>query len=269
MAPKIIYEDSQTIVLNKPAGLVTTPGPAHEDYNKTLAGWLLSYIGMSLKKVGLENRWGIVHRLDKDTSGLIVCAKVPEAFEYLTAQFKKREVKKKYSALCWGEVKNLKSQFKIDASIARNPKNRMKFCVADEGKEAVTEFRVLGMFRHSDPERSEEEESRSFEQNQRDPSVDFRRRQDDKLFTLLEARPHTGRTHQIRVHLKHIGYPIVGDYLYSGRKRWRFAKNVLGLQRQFLHASSLSFKLLDGTVAEFESELPKDLQTCLAQFTAL
>lgn len=275
----IVYEDSNIIVLNKPFGLVTMPGPAHEKYEETLAGWLLSRVGPSLKKVGLEGRWGIAHRLDKDTSGLMVCAKVPLALEHLIAQFKKREVRKKYLAFCWGMVKVTNSaspaaqvsnhgllsthsasqspsvetfasghrlrqcRFVVREPIARNPKNRMRFCTAEGGKEAITEFRIL--------------DTRMLDSNILNANIL------DANFTLLEARPRTGRTHQIRVHLKYIGHPIVGDYLYSGRKRWRFAKNVLGLQRQFLHASSLSFKLLDGTVVEFESELSKDLQACL------
>lgn len=259
--PTVIYEDPQIIVLDKPAGFVTMPGPAHEKYGETLAGWLLSRVGPSLKKVGLEGRLGIVHRLDKDTSGLMVCAKVPEALLHLTAQFKKREVKKKYLALVWEKVTAANSstsevkikrprrsllaagKFTVNAPIVRNPKNRMKFCAAEGGKEAITEFRALGFYSSS--------------------PLNSLKTPNSQTLTLLEARPSTGRTHQIRVHLKHIGHPIVGDYLYSGRKRWRFAKNVLGLQRQFLHASSLSFKLLDGTVVEFESELPEDLQTCL------
>ena len=87
--PTVTYEDAQIIILDKPAGFVTTPGPAHEKYEETIAGWLLSHVGPSLKKVGLENRWGIVHRLDKDTSGLMVCAKTQGAFEYLVGLFKK------------------------------------------------------------------------------------------------------------------------------------------------------------------------------------
>lgn len=268
--PKIIYEDENIIVSDKPPGLVTMPGPAHEKYEETLAGWLLSHVGSQLKTVGLEGRWGIVHRLDKDTSGLLVCAKTQEAFEHLISQFKKREVKKKYLTLVWGEAaansptrrveeKNptgfsLAAAFVVNVPIGRNPKNRMRFCVREDGKLAMTEFRVLG--------------TRILGTRILDANI-LNAKLLDANFTLLEARPRTGRTHQIRVHLKHIGHPIVGDYLYSGRKRWRFAKNILGLPRQFLHASGLCFKLLDGTVAEFESELPEDLQTCLAQLTAL
>ncbi|MBM4402022.1 MAG: RluA family pseudouridine synthase [Candidatus Cloacimonetes bacterium] len=249
-----VYEDPQIIVLDKPAGLVTMPGPAHEKYEETLAGWLLSHVGSSLKNVGLEGRWGIVHRLDKDTSGLLICGKTQKAFEYLISQFKKKGVKKKYLALVWGRIEKCKmknEKIKINTPIARNPKNRLRFCAREEGKEAVTEFRVLGT-------RMLGTRTLGLDANILDAN-----------FSFVEAYPLTGRTHQIRVHLKHIGHPIVGDYFYSGRKRFRFAKNVLGLQRQFLHASGLCFKLLDGTVAEFTSELPEDLKNCLAQFTSL
>ncbi|HEY4695017.1 MAG TPA: RluA family pseudouridine synthase [Candidatus Nanoarchaeia archaeon] len=212
---KIVYEDSDILVIDKPAGLVVHPTLDHP--TGTLVNALLGHLKERKKE---DLRPGIVHRLDKDTSGLLVVGKTLSATENLKKQFKARTVTKKYIALASGEVE--KETGLIDKKIARHPKFRSKFVAGGQGREAQTEYKVLRRF---------------------------------KSMTLLELKPLTGRTHQLRVHLTSIGYPIVGDKLYGGRAL---------LDRQFLHASFLAFTHPATFVKlEFESKLPEDLATFL------
>jgi len=217
----IVYEDADVIVVDKPAGMVVHPAPGHP--RGTLANALLAHVpGMS---VGGSQRPGIVHRLDKDTSGLIVAAKTDRGRTSLVTQWESRSVEKTYLALVSDSVAD--EEAIIDAPIGRDPKNRQRMAVVRSGRPAVTRFRVVERF----------------------PST-----------TLLEVSIETGRTHQIRVHLAFIGHPVVGDQLY-GRARPTNPQ----LERQFLHASALAFRLPDGEWLRLESPLPDELRAVLEE----
>lgn len=267
MEISILFEDSQILVINKPAGLVVMLGPGHKEYRDTLAGWIRQLVGESIVGVGEQRRWGIVHRLDKDTSGVMMIAKTQKAYEDLVYQFKNRLVKKEYLVLVWGVISKdqkfavskkyfdaglsvtwiRKDEFRVEAPIGRTPKTPLKFTVVKEGKPALTKFRVVRTLKYTD----------FFAPNQRN-------RGEFSKFALLKAFPETGRTHQIRVHLASVGHPIVGDKLYSGRKRWRWTKKQLNLARPFLHAQKLEF-LHPATSKKlsFESPIAPDLQKIL------
>ena len=195
---EIIYEDNDIIVVNKPKGMVVHPANGNPD--GTLVNAIMAICKDSLSGIGGEIRPGIVHRLDKDTSGIIIVAKNDKAHINLSEQIKDHKVKKTYIALVRGIVKE--NEATINMPIGRSEKDRKKMAVTKEGKEAITHFKVLQRY--------------------------------DK-YTLLQVNIETGRTHQIRVHLSQIGYPIVGDEVYSnGKNEW----NVKG---QCLHAKSLEF----------------------------
>jgi 23S rRNA pseudouridine1911/1915/1917 synthase len=225
----IVYEDADVIVVNKPAGMVVHPAPGHP--RGTLANALLAHVPWI--SVGGSQRPGIVHRLDKDTSGLIVAAKSDRGRTALVSQWESRSVEKTYLALVSSLVGD--EEAIIDAPIGRDPKNRQRMAVVRSGRPAVTRFRVVERFADT---------------------------------TLLEVSIETGRTHQIRVHLAFVGHPIVGDRLY-GRPRIAHPH----LDRQFLHACALGFQLPGGEALRLEAPLPHDLQEVLeelrAQSTAL
>ncbi|MEI8292401.1 MAG: RluA family pseudouridine synthase [bacterium] len=195
MSLDVIFEDDMLIVLNKPPGLVVHPGAGNRE--GTLANGLLHHCG-GLEVVGGEGRPGIVHRLDKETSGCLVVAKTEAAHNSLSAQFASREVEKSYLALADGTPRM--PHGKIEAAIGRHPIHRQKMAVVERGRDALTHYRVLA-------------------------------NQDGK--SLIECRPRTGRTHQIRVHLKHLGHPVTGDPQYGRRG---------SQERHFLHAWKLAFK---------------------------
>jgi 23S rRNA pseudouridine1911/1915/1917 synthase len=220
----IVYEDDDVIVVDKPAGMVVHPAPGHP--RGTLANALLAHVpGIS---VGGSQRPGIVHRLDKDTSGLIVAAKTDRGRTALVTQWESRSVDKTYLALVSGSVRD--EEAIIDAPIGRDPKNRQRMAVVRSGRPALTTFHVAERFLDS---------------------------------TLLEVSIETGRTHQIRVHLAFIGHPVVGDQLY-GRARLTDPR----LNRQFLHAGALGFRLPDGRRLRLEAPLPHDLQAVLEELRA-
>jgi len=225
----ILYQDHDVIVVDKPAGMVVHPAAGHS--SGTLVNALLHHV-TDLSGIGGEKRPGIVHRLDRGTSGLMVIAKNDAAHEELARQFHDREVEKEYVALVWGVVQ---AGRRIDAPIGRDPANRKKMSArARRSREAVT--RIVRTERIN-------------------PAV-----------TLAEIAIYTGRTHQIRVHLSAIGHPIVGDPLYGGvhRRVPGDIRAVTHLQRPFLHAAKLTFKHpADGRRMEFTSELPEDLQEVL------
>lgn len=231
-----VYEDEHLAVLDKPAGLVVHPGPGH--WNDTLVNVLVGR-GTELSSGNTEGRPGIVHRLDRDTSGLLVVAKNDLAHRRLAGAIERRQVTRVYAALVWGHLR--KSPVDIEAPIARNPKDRKRMTVAQGGRHAVTHARVVARFAHAD---------------------------------LLRVRLGTGRTHQIRVHLAHVGCPVVGDkeYTFGGSRRVTpsarmEAERLEALApRQMLHAASLSFKHpITGAPLELVSEWPADLRPALAE----
>lgn len=257
---EILFESPDLLVLNKPPGVVVFPTSHHPSLEDSLAGFVRNYLGEKVADVGRPGRFGFVHRLDRETSGVILAAKNRATWDFLTGQFRKHEVRKEYSALVWGEVKEMtndKSQMtnfdgwrEISAPIERHPANTERFTVVVEGEPAITRFKIekILQFRTS-----------NFELR----ASSFQAFIGQK-FSLLRVQPVTGRTHQIRVHLKALGHPIVGDWLYSGRKRARWVKPFLA--RQFLHAQKLGFVLPNGgTYREFEASLPDDLKRFLAQ----
>lgn len=216
----ILYEDDDLIVLDKPAGLVVHPAPGHP--RGTLVNGLVAHAPDI--SIGGTNRPGIVHRLDKDTSGLMVVAKSDRARGSLVAQWEARQVEKGYVALVAGRVEP--DEGTVDAPIGRDPAQRQRMAVVPRGRSAVTDFDV----RHRLAET-----------------------------TLLDVRIETGRTHQIRVHLAFIDHPLVGDLIYGGPSR----VGDLPIPRQFLHASRLAFRHPDGRAMVFEAPLPADLQAVL------
>ena len=210
----IIYEDIDIIVVNKPKGMVVHPANGNPD--GTLVNAIMAICKDSLSGIGGEIRPGIVHRLDKDTSGLLIVAKNDKAHVNMSEQIKNHEVKKTYIALVRGIVKE--NEATIDMPIGRSRSDRKKMAVDKNGRNAVTHIKVLKRY--------------------------------DK-YTLLEINIETGRTHQIRVHLSHIGYPIIGDYIYSN------GKNEFGVVGQCLHAKCLEFKHpVTGKEMKLEAPLP-------------
>ena len=215
---KIIYEDDDLLVVDKPAGLTVHPAPGHPAH--TLVNAILAHFP-HLADIGDALRPGVVHRLDKDTSGVMLVAKSSAAQANLAKQFKSHAVTKAYLALVKGKLEP--EEGIIEADIGRDPHHRQKMAVVAQGREARTEYRVIKYVGN---------------------------------YTLLEVMPETGRTHQIRVHLAAIGFPVLGDKVYGVRSPH--------LSRQFLHASRLGFRLpASGDYVEFESELPDDLQKTL------
>jgi 23S rRNA pseudouridine1911/1915/1917 synthase len=225
----ILYQDKDLIVVDKPAGMVVHPAAGHE--SGTLVNALLHYVD-DLSGIGGEKRPGIVHRLDKGTSGVMVVAKHDRAHEELARQFADREVEKEYLALTWGEVM---AGRRIDAAIGRDPSNRKKMA-SESARLRRTRAAVTRIVR----------------------AEHFGR-----VLTLAQVAIHTGRTHQIRVHLSAIGHPIVGDALYGGvhRRVPGDIRAVTHLDRPFLHAARLAFSHPDdGRRMEFTSPMPADLQ---------
>jgi len=224
MPLKIIYENNDILVIDKPAGILVHPTEKKE--KETLVDWLIAYFP-AIKKVGDNpQRPGIVHRLDKDTSGLLIMAKNNTAFNFLKKQFQDRSIEKKYLALAHGSVKDDKGIITKAISFSKKDRNKRSALLDENSKSAWTEYKVLTRF--SD-------------------------------YTLLEVNIKTGRTHQIRVHLASIGHPVAGD------KQYKFKRQTEpdGLKRQFLHASYLKFQQLDGKIVELESELPDELKKVL------
>ena len=233
---RIVYEDVDLIVVNKPAGMVTHP--AYGNYDGTLVNALL-YHTKSLSRGGTETRPGIVHRLDKDTSGLLVVARNDRAHSLLAKQFARRTIEREYWALVWGIV--AQDEGVIEASLGRSKKDRKKVAVVSDGKQAATEYKVERRYEY---------------------------------LTLLRLKLRTGRTHQIRVHLAHIGHPVFGDPTYGGRsntwggltgKKAQQAANLLKLiRRQALHAKTIGFVHPGtGEILRFDSELPEDFEAVL------
>ena len=219
----VLYEDNDIIVVNKPKGMVVHPANGNPD--GTLVNAVMAICKDSLSGIGGEIRPGIVHRLDKDTSGLLIIAKNDEAHVKMSKQIQDRLVTKKYIALVKGVVKD--DEATIDMPIARSKVDRKKMAVDKDGKQAVTHFKVIKRY---------------------------------KGYTLLEIKIDTGRTHQIRVHMAKIGYPVVGDMVYSN------GKNEFGVEGQMLHAKSLEFSHpITGKKMHLEAQLPEYFKKVLEE----
>jgi 23S rRNA pseudouridine1911/1915/1917 synthase len=222
----VVYEDGDVIVVNKPKGLVVHPAPGHPD--GTLVNALLYHCGESLSGIGGELRPGIVHRIDRDTSGLIIAAKNDYAHQKLAAQLQDHTLARIYRCIVAGSLRE--DAGTVDAPIGRHPADRKKMAVTASGRRAVTHWKVLERF----------------------PG-----------FTYVECRLETGRTHQIRVHMAHIGHPILGDTVYGNKKP------VPGLQGQCLHAVGLSFvHPRTGALVELACGLPEEFQAQLKKLEA-
>ena len=239
----IIFEDDDLVVINKPAGMVVHPG--HGNYSGTLINALIYHF--ENLPTNSSNRPGLVHRLDKDTSGLLVVAKNDEAMVHLSNQFAEKTSKREYTAMVWGNLKE--DSGKIDNYIGRNPKNRLQNIVLDEdnienGKRAITNYEVLSRMNY---------------------------------VNLVKCTLETGRTHQIRVHMKHIGHTLFNDERYGGdsilkgttfTKYKQFVENCFKLlPRQALHAKTLGFiHPKTGEFMQFDSELPEDFKSCIEKW---
>lgn len=220
----IVFENDDLIVVNKPAGMVVHPAAGH--YSGTLVNAVLGY-DPDLEGIGGEERPGLVHRLDKETSGLIILAKNERAHNWLQDQFRLRKVEKTYLALVDGKPPTRAGR--VEAPIGRDPSHRKKMAIVSlgKGREAVSEYKTLELFKHH---------------------------------TLLEFRPHTGRTHQIRLHCQFLGCPIVGDSVYGKRNP------TVTIDRHFLHAFRLKIILPNEKQPRtFEAELPEELKAVLEE----
>ncbi len=250
-ALSVIFEDDQLLVIDKPAGLVVEPSQTQKE--ETLVERLSSYFHTAEDGSSGLDRMGIVHRLDKDTSGLLLVAKTNETLENLQSQFKERSVKKQYLALVHG---NLPEKKVVNAAIERNPGDREKFTVLEEGREAETVFEPVRSLHFKDETLKQIFEGFNKIQMRKLQTTHY------SQFTLVACRPLTGRTHQIRVHLKYIGFPIVSDEKYGGRKTLRLDKRWC--PRQFLHAAKIEFNHpVSGDRISFVSPLPEDLEIAL------
>ena len=218
----IVYEDDDVLVVNKPAGMVVHPAPGN--MTGTLVNALMYHCGNNLSSINGVVRPGIVHRIDKDTSGLLMVAKTDRAHSSLSAQLSEHSITRKYRAIVYSNFKE--DEGTVDAPIGRNPVNRLKNAVTDQNsRHAVTHYRVLERFGN---------------------------------FTYIEAMLETGRTHQIRVHMAYIHHPLLGDELYGP------SKNKQGAKRQMLHAQVLGFDHpVSGEYIEFEAPLPPDFTKVL------
>ena len=216
----ILYEDDTLLAIDKPSGIVVNNANTVTD--KTVEDWVRETYRTTM------DRAGIVHRIDKETSGILLIAKTLEAFEELQRQFKDREVKKTYLALVHGKL--VPEEGEINAPVGRLPWNPERFGIVPGGKEAVTRYKVI---------KSEDT-------------------------SLVELYPESGRTHQIRVHLKYINHPIIGDYLYAGRKTSRDDR-AHGAPRVMLHAWKISFiHPVAGKTLAIEAPIPDDMKRCIS-----
>lgn len=223
----IVYEDNDILVVNKQKGLVVHPANGNPD--GTLVNAIMAHCKDSLSGIGGELRPGIVHRLDKDTSGLLIIAKNDKAHIQVSQQIKDREVKKTYIALVRGTI--VEDEATINMPIGRSTKDRKKMAVTKNGKEAITHFKVLNRYTTN-----------------------------KGSYTLLEIKIDTGRTHQIRVHMAEIGHPVIGDGVYSN------GKNEFGVEGQCLHARRLEFvHPITGKEMKLEAPLPEYFQKIIEQ----
>jgi len=304
MEVKIIFEDDILLVLNKPTGMVVNRSDTTKG-KTTLQDWVEDYLKIRSTKhetrnkseiskaqndfefrnsdFDFKNRAGIVHRLDKETSGIILIAKTLEAFVNLQAQFKERRVQKTYLALAHGKIEPAEGE--INVSVGRLPWNRKRFGVLSGGRESVTNYKVLSVFSCQLSANGQSVLSSSVPANRKPANQNLKtenRKLVTEYFSLVELYPKSGRTHQIRVHLQYIKHPIFADPLYAGRKTSRNDRKLL--PRVFLHASKISFyhpafasafvkttadkkasagEAKTNEILNFESPLPEDLNRFL------
>ena len=244
----IIYEDDDLLVVNKPARITVNRAETTK-HEQTIQDWAEEKIGIIYKEahikygeegyspiVEFSQRGGVVHRLDKETSGALILAKNAESFVELQKQFREREVEKVYKALAHGKISPEEGE--ISVPVGRLPWNSKQFGIIPGGKESKTNYKVIGY---------------------------YKAQKTKELFSFIELYPHSGRTHQIRVHLKYIGHPIFADYLYAGRKTARNDRKIL--PRVFLHASQISIMHpVTKKKMTFVSDLPDELKIILTGF---
>lgn len=232
-----IYEDENLLVINKPPGVVVNRSETQKD-KETIQDWVAENVWKHnlVEDPDFQNRQGIVHRLDKNTSGLLIIAKDEPSFQALQKQFKEKQVQKYYMAIVFGKFNDLdfEHEITIDAPIGRNHKTREKFAIVENGREAVTNVRpleYLGNIENAD-------------------------------FTLIACFPESGRTHQIRVHLTALNHPVAGDTTYSGNVRSRKFKSIF--PRQMLHAAGITFtQPITNQKIELNSNLPSDMSSVI------
>lgn len=233
---KVIFENDNLLVIEKEAGItVYTEKTSLQGGEKTLINQVLKKFP-ELKKVGQSPRYGMIHRLDKETSGIILIAKNNESLEFFQKEFKEKKVQKKYILLVSGIIKENKGI--IEGLMARSPKDKRK----------------QKIYLYNEP---------SGNKNLRESKTEYKVLERFKNFTLIEASPKTGRKHQLRVHFVHLGHPIAGDKLYAFKNE----ATIPGLKRQFLHSSQLKINLVNGKTKEFNSELPKDIKAILEKLS--
>lgn len=250
MKLNIIFEDKDILVINKPTGVVVNKAITVKTI--TIQEQLEKYFG--IHGLGIGDRAGIVHRLDRETSGLMMIAKNQRVFEYLQEQFKNREIRKEYIVLVHGNIKDAQGQ--MVSNIGRIGKYG-KFGIVEDGRESHTAFEVTRRYIFDQEIFLKILKRLNLNKNRisylKSNAVEY---------TLLKIRPRTGRTHQIRVHLKSIGSPVVSDSIYDPAKLYKF--DVLWCERLFLHASYLEFKINKSKKAQkFASGLPKDLKSAI------
>lgn len=237
--PQVIYKDENIVVLNKPAGMIVNNADTSrneytvQDFTRENSEWNMDFEDNESE---FAKRGGIVHRLDKETSGALIVALTEKSFVDLQRQFKERTVKKEYIALVHGR---LVSEGEINVPIGRLPWNRMRFGVIPQGRASFTKFKTIA-YKKFDEKNSEE-------------------------LSLVNVFPQSGRTHQIRVHMQYVGHPIFADSLYAGRKN--ISRDRKRLSRHFLHASKISFLDMQGKNMTFEVPMSSELVDFLAQLT--
>jgi 23S rRNA pseudouridine1911/1915/1917 synthase len=228
LKPGILFEDDSIIVLDKPSGWIVNSALTTKD-QPVIQSWLKKNYSYEISQND-ELRSGVVHRLDKETSGILVIAKTEGSFVFLQKAFKEREIRKTYIALTHGRVE---SNGSVEVTVGRLPWRRDRFGIVPGGRDSKTDYKLINIYR-----------------------------KDFDLFSLVECYPKTGRTHQIRIHFKHINHAIVGDTFYAGRKTSR--NDRIWCPRLFLHASEIEFNHpLSGKKIKINSELPKDLSLVL------
>lgn len=247
MIPAILYQDDDILVIDKPPGMVVNR--AQSVKGETVQEWIEEQSDKYYKSTNEDtefiSRAGIVHRIDKETSGILLAAKNSAAFRNLQEQFKNRKVKKTYLALVHG---NIPQSGDIKAPVGRVPWNRERFGIVPGGKEAVTRFQRMSNVKY--PTCAKASTGRQMSNGKQE------------IISLVRIYPETGRTHQIRVHFKYLGYPLVGDYLYTGRKQSR--DDRLWAPRVMLHAWKISFlHPKTHTALAFEAPIPDDMITIL------